>query len=800
MCCKQAALLTPGWSETEDISTSFDEKIWHGTKAEWQKVHGGKFGDRVSEVKFGLLQYCMSMPIPNFNGDTYDVCFPYSKAITNCETVRFNASAAVATSATTTTTAATTTASTAANASTAAGDTTTTTAAGGAKQTLKVASFTKYVSYPGTLGDGISGAAYFEQAADGSLKVRYNLVLNEASATGGLHIHTGTDCAEEAGAHWWNAGKLDPAVDPWTTANGATYTTDAANKAVGEFTLDSGYTYTDNIGHTVVLHAASGDKIACGTLVNSPAATTASFSSSTVATTDLVATTTLTTLATVTTMTAASTAAPASTNASNVPGTTTTIAAAANASTASNEPGTTTTAAAATTAATNASTVGPTPDPNATTTTTTTTMTSVTTTTMRRQRRAADGTTDTGIYSETMCTTATGCDRFTGVCGASTIVQATLGVAILVLIIGAVYSEHTKVFGAALVIAGILGIVAMSAWVNWQINEGDTFSASSVQLGTGGWLIVGGWLLCLVGAIFCCLDCKYGGTEHARQDLFNDINWKHRLASFLSVLVWIIFLLSECSEQWSQTDSLGTVGGYCVKGSAAGGICDNRVAKFGIWLYCVEEHVDYFGNGTKADICIAWDRKVTVTHSDDTSLMPVPTTVPGRLWQRRDENLTSTSMPTPATTANNVSSSTIATATTTITSGVNVTESPSRYDLDGYERFKFADAENRILITKAAITLAVLFAIIADVFSDRAVVGTGLCALSGLGGLTAMSAWITFHIKIDGEGAEMGVSLGSGLAIGGWLLSMAATMLFCYRAKTDKSAGESSYQLESLNG
>ena len=98
-------------------------------------------------------------------------------------------------------------------------------------------------------------------------------------------------------------------------------------------------------------------------------------------------------------------------------------------------------------------------------------------------------------YNDTVCTTQTGCDRFTGVCDASLIVEATLGVAITLLVIGAMFSEHTKIFAVTQVLAGLLGMAAMSAWVNWQMVDGNSFSAEDVQLGTGGWLIVGGWLL-----------------------------------------------------------------------------------------------------------------------------------------------------------------------------------------------------------------------------------------------------------------------------------------------------------------
>ena len=144
----------------------------------------------------------------------------------------------------------------------------------GVNPVLKVTMFARYLNYGGNLSDGITGTVYFEQLDDGSLRVNYDLGLNEASATGGLHIHTGTDCSLDAGPHWWNSAsgrtRRAHSADPWTTANGATYTTDTQSRAVGSYELASGFAYKDNIGHTVVIHSATGAKIACGVLVDSP--------------------------------------------------------------------------------------------------------------------------------------------------------------------------------------------------------------------------------------------------------------------------------------------------------------------------------------------------------------------------------------------------------------------------------------------------------------------------------------------------------------------------------------------------
>jgi len=53
----------------------------------------GALGDTVGEVTFGLRHYCLTVPIPNFNGELFDVCFPYSDEIKTCDPISINASA-----------------------------------------------------------------------------------------------------------------------------------------------------------------------------------------------------------------------------------------------------------------------------------------------------------------------------------------------------------------------------------------------------------------------------------------------------------------------------------------------------------------------------------------------------------------------------------------------------------------------------------------------------------------------------------------------------------------------------------
>ncbi|EJK51871.1 hypothetical protein THAOC_28915, partial [Thalassiosira oceanica] len=117
-----------------------------------------------------------------------------------------------------------------------------------------------------------------------------NLEMNVAglgvSTTGGVHIHTGTSCADESaqGGHYFVTTRASDAApgktagDPWfgDTADiaptGTSYTTDANGRGTADFTFDSGTGLHNNVGRVVVIHdtytADGGDyaRVACGVL------------------------------------------------------------------------------------------------------------------------------------------------------------------------------------------------------------------------------------------------------------------------------------------------------------------------------------------------------------------------------------------------------------------------------------------------------------------------------------------------------------------------------------------------------
>ncbi|EJK55451.1 hypothetical protein THAOC_24818, partial [Thalassiosira oceanica] len=120
-----------------------------------------------------------------------------------------------------------------------------------------------------------------------------NLEMNVAglgvSTSGGVHIHTGTSCADATaqGGHYFESrdglgSKPDTAAgDPWfgdATADiaptGTSYTTNANGLGTANFAFDSGHGIHDNAGKVVMIHDTYTDlggdhaRVACGVLAS----------------------------------------------------------------------------------------------------------------------------------------------------------------------------------------------------------------------------------------------------------------------------------------------------------------------------------------------------------------------------------------------------------------------------------------------------------------------------------------------------------------------------------------------------
>ena len=122
-------------------------------------------------------------------------------------------------------------------------------------------------AYPGYTGDSTLELhnLFFAYLPDGTTSVSYNIAVgaSEASASGGLHVHSGMSCADSGtvGGHYYDDSWR---ADPW----GTTWASDATGGAAGSFVIDTGYGASENLGHAVVVHASDGTRIACGVLVD----------------------------------------------------------------------------------------------------------------------------------------------------------------------------------------------------------------------------------------------------------------------------------------------------------------------------------------------------------------------------------------------------------------------------------------------------------------------------------------------------------------------------------------------------
>ena len=125
--------------------------------------------------------------------------------------------------------------------------------------------------HPGytTLNGALNVTGTVSVAADGDgLTVTFSLAGLAANLTGGLHIHAGTSCNDDAsvGSHYYT----NLAVDPWNT----TYTSDAGGTATGSFSVFTGYPLILNAQHAVLVHGVSASdtstRVACGTVAYTP--------------------------------------------------------------------------------------------------------------------------------------------------------------------------------------------------------------------------------------------------------------------------------------------------------------------------------------------------------------------------------------------------------------------------------------------------------------------------------------------------------------------------------------------------
>eukprot|EP00039_Didymoeca_costata_P008142 m.108479 g.108479 ORF g.108479 m.108479 type:complete len:498 (-) comp13967_c0_seq2:79-1572(-) len=369
------------------------------------------------------------------------------------------------------------------------------------------------------------------------------------------------------------------------------------------------------------------------------------------------------------------------------------------------------------------------------------------------------------------CITSTGCDRFDNICKTRDIVKVSLAIAILALVAGATFSEKTKYLGYSQIIGALGGLVAMASWMYWLDNEGTVITGDdNMDLGTGGILITTGWVLALFGAILTWMDHCCTDADNRKPLAEDGVSVCGRFGSLFTVFVWIMILLAATSPNWTTVSSLGAAGDFCapdevtsfINTTSAADLCRTRAASFGLWMYCVEESIEYFGQGNTL-VCLEWRTKVKVTGGLNSSALASDEFV---LLLGNDANVTEGFGP-----SFNISNAT------------NLTEAlESIPTLDGKERFSFADAQGLREFTIFACLAAFGAAILADVFSEKAWIGWFFMFATAIGCLAGLSAWVDFQSKLKKGRGVAGVEYHNGffIILGALLTSMAACTFYCY--------------------
>eukprot|EP00854_Cymbomonas_tetramitiformis_P012850 gene12850-15186_t len=120
---------------------------------------------------------------------------------------------------------------------------------------LSTGELMEYPGYTGTLR--ITGTVSVTQKNTTALTVTYDIAGARPNETAGLHVHEGLSC-DDARGHYFTGE-----TDAW---NAAMYTADALGVARGSFDIDSGFPYSENMGHAFVVHDSSSVRAACGIL------------------------------------------------------------------------------------------------------------------------------------------------------------------------------------------------------------------------------------------------------------------------------------------------------------------------------------------------------------------------------------------------------------------------------------------------------------------------------------------------------------------------------------------------------
>jgi len=359
------------------------------------------------------------------------------------------------------------------------------------------------------------------------------------------------------------------------------------------------------------------------------------------------------------------------------------------------------------------------------------------------------------------CEKLTGCERFGNICYVRQVVKIALAAGIILGVVCGAYSEKGHPFTTSVqFLAMVAGIVAMVMWVDWSQRELKA-DAGKLKLGLGGWLITIGWLLAFLAMVVGYLDEKICCVSNAiKAGLSNDgISMSSRVGSILSVTVWICCLISVANPQWTTVSNLGTVGMYNTPGTNA-----TVSGSFGVWRYCIDQVVPQFGTEPQ-QVCVDWTDNIAITGSLDATACNIAATL-----------VDAAEVAAAAASAAVLAGEDVAAAVSVggsgdsnddLTSAATAAGAVEGCGTSGIERFADFGIKDQRRLTGVMILAAACLAIIADVYSEKNIVGVIFMFLSAMSGMVGFASWVNFQMKLTGKNGDA-----SGIKFdeGGWVL------------------------------
>ena len=141
-------------------------------------------------------------------------------------------------------------------------------------QTLTATNFVKYFDYDGplaTTGMVTVTTSGTTQTLEYSLTGVDNYCAVHVSGPDdnscGIHIHSGTTCADDAGGHYYDDGTITN--DPWAIVEYGGHGT-TSGTAIGTASVETGLLSSELEGRTLIVHGYDGGRIACALLAGPP--------------------------------------------------------------------------------------------------------------------------------------------------------------------------------------------------------------------------------------------------------------------------------------------------------------------------------------------------------------------------------------------------------------------------------------------------------------------------------------------------------------------------------------------------